>query len=101
MTNKLKERKPVERSSAAGEDERASFTVRFYRELLREIDTVLESIPKRRRPCRNEWIEQAIEEKIKRDQKRLGITVLDNTKTVAQKDQLSPPEKPMDEDNLL
>lgn len=101
MTNKLKGRKPAERSSAAGEEERASFTVRFYRELLQEIDAVLESIPKRRRPSRNDWIEQAIEEKIKRDQKRLGINVLDNIKLQSHKSQASPVEKRFDEDSLL
>jgi metal-responsive CopG/Arc/MetJ family transcriptional regulator len=101
MLEESKGRKPVERSSGASEEERASFTVRFYRELLREIDAVLESIPKRRRPSRNDWIEQAIEEKIKRDQKRLGINVQDTIKLHSPKSQASPAEKRYDEDSLL
>ncbi len=101
MKQRFNERKPTERLSTSGEDERASFTVRFYRELLQEIDAVLESIPKRRRPSRNDWIEQAIEEKIKRDQKRLGINVLDTIKLQSDKSQASPAEKRFDEDNLL
>jgi hypothetical protein len=97
----LKGRKPVEQSSQADPKERASFTVRFYPELLREIEVVLEKIPKRRRPSRNDWIEQAIEEKIKRDQKRLGIIILNNPELQPQKSQVPPAEKRFDEDNLL
>jgi metal-responsive CopG/Arc/MetJ family transcriptional regulator len=69
--------------------------------LLQEIDAVLESIPKRRRPSRNEWIEQAIEEKIKRDQKRLGINVLTNTKLPPQKSEASQVDHGFGEDSLL
>ncbi len=101
MKQRLNGQKPAERPSTSGEDERASFTVRFYRELLQEIDAVLESIPKRRRPSRNDWIEQAIEEKIKRDQKRLGINILDTIKLQSHKSQASPADNGFGEDSLL
>ena len=101
MQEKTNGRKPARRLSASSQEEKASFTLRLYPELLREIETVLESIPKRRRPHRNDYIAQAIEERVKRDQKRLGITALNNTQAPTQNGQVSPAEKRLEEDNLL
>lgn len=101
MQEKTNGRKPARRLSASSQEEKASFTLRLYPELLREIETVLESIPKRRRPYRNDYIAQAIEERVKRDQKRLGITALNNTQVPTQNGQVSPAEKRLEEDNLL
>jgi len=63
MQEKSTGRKPARRQSAVGEEEKASFTLRLFPELLREIDAVLASIPVRRRPSRNDYSTQAIEEK--------------------------------------
>lgn len=101
MRDKLNGPITAGRLPVAGDDEKASFTLRLYKELLGEIDAVLKSIPKRRRPTRNDYIAQAIEEKIKRDQKRLGITLLNETMLPPTKSEVSPTQKRFNEDNLL
>jgi hypothetical protein len=51
------------------DDVQKGVIVRMYSDMIEEIDTLLKSIPKRKRPSRNAWIIQAIEDKLKKDKK--------------------------------
>lgn len=54
------------------DDVQKGVIIRMYADMIEEIDTLLKSIPKRRRPSRNAWIIQAIEDKLKKDKKGLN-----------------------------
>jgi hypothetical protein len=51
------------------EDIQKGVIVRMYTDMIDDIDNLLKSIPKRKRPSRNAWIIQAIEEKLKREKR--------------------------------
>lgn len=46
--------------------------VRMYPDMKQEVDSHIKALPKRSRPSRNAWILQAIEEKLKRDSKKIA-----------------------------
>ncbi len=52
------------------EDELISFTLRIWKSLDHEIKAHFKQLPARKRPNRNEFIRQAIEEKLQRDKKK-------------------------------
>lgn len=54
------------------EDVQKGVIIRMYSDMIEEIDMLLKSIPKRRRPSRNAWIIQAIEDKLKKDKRGLN-----------------------------
>jgi hypothetical protein len=61
--------KPVEDQD---DEKTVGVILRMYPDLRAEIDSYLKSLPKRKRPSRNAWILQAIEEKLKRDIKKIS-----------------------------
>ena len=54
------------------EDEIISFTLRIWKTLDQEIKAYFGQLPARKRPNRNEFICIAIEEKLRRDRKKIG-----------------------------
>lgn len=54
------------------EDELISFSLRIWKSLDQEIKAHFKQLPVRKRPNRNEFIRQAIEEKLQRDRKKVG-----------------------------
>lgn len=55
---------------AANEDEKQQVRLVAYASQLREIEQVLQQMPKRGRPSRHAWILQAIDEKLERAKKK-------------------------------
>ena len=56
---------------ANNDDEKQQLRLVAYTSQLREIEEVLNQMPKRGRPSRHAWILQAIDEKLQRDKKKL------------------------------
>jgi hypothetical protein len=54
----------------ADEDEKQQVRLVAYTSQLREIEEVLQRMPKRGRPSRHAWILKAIDEKLEREKKR-------------------------------
>lgn len=61
----------IERTAGSDDDEKQQVRLVTYISQLREIEQVLEQMPKRGRPSRHAWILQAIDEKLQRDKKKL------------------------------